>query len=46
MRTEEEIKEKIAAMQRGKGNAKYNGDDAGYRAWLKAEKVLKWVLEK
>lgn len=45
MKTIQQIKKKIQAMQIGKAHSSRRGDDPGYRAYIKAEKVLKWVLE-
>ena len=45
MKTEEEIKLKIIAMQTGKSFAKARNDDSSYKAWTKAERWLKWVVE-
>ncbi len=46
MKTREEIQIKLHSIQSGKSMAKINDDDEGYRAWCKAEKLLKWVLGK
>ena len=45
MRTEEEIKQKLAQIQKNKASARYKGSDHAYVTNLKIEKVLKWILE-
>lgn len=45
MKTEEEIKKQIQKIQSSRSVAKSKDDDAGVRAWSKAEKWLKWVLD-
>ena len=45
MKTVEQIKRKITSMQVGKCTAKRAGDDAGYRAYFKCERWLRWVIE-
>ena len=45
MKTEEEIKKRIQRCQSNQWAQRKKDDDAGIRAWAKAEKILRWVLE-
>ncbi len=45
MKSEKQIRKKLAKVCTMKCYARRRDDDAGLRAWCKLEKFIKWVLE-
>ena len=45
MKTEKEVKEKLRKIRNNKSMCKTRGNEIGYVANAKIEKILKWILK-